>query len=147
MRAWTGYPADWTVVCHGGKTIEDLVGILLRSVHMLNNVDRVVLAAGMNNRNDNATQHRTNVDLLHRLQEALNGRLFVIGVPSSDLMSAQKQANTDAVNDCLRQGAGADHYIEPVDRTETVFFEDDTHYVRRTGTQMINNVQTFFRLR
>lgn len=147
MRAWTGYPADWTVVCHGGKTIEDLVGILLRSVHMLNNVERVVLAAGMNNRYDNATQHRTNVDLLHRLQEALNGRLFVIGVPTSDLMPTQRQANTDAVNECLREGAEAGHYIEPVDRTETIFFEDDTHYVRRTGTQMINNVQEFFRLR
>ena len=147
MRSWTGYPADWTVVCHPGKTVEDLAGLVLRSVHMLNDVERVVLAAGINNLNSTDTQLDANVDLLRRLQETLNGRLFVAGVVSSDRMSLQRQNKIEAINKRLRAGAGTGHYIEPADPETAIFFNDDVHYSRRTGTQMVNIVQDFFRLR
>ena len=146
IRSWTGYPADWTVVCHAGKTAEDRAGLVLRSVHMINNVDRVVLAAGINNLNNTDAQLDANVDLLRRLQETLNGRLYVTGVVSSDRMSVQRQDRIDAINERLRAAAGTGHYIEPADPETTIFFNDDIHYSRRTGTQMVNIVQDFFRL-
>ena len=60
-----------------------------------------------------------------------------------DYMSNQLKEKTISINDYMRDAVGANNYIEPPEPSATVFFEDNTHYARRTGQQMINVVQTF----
>ena len=143
LRAWAHYPADWTVVAHSGYRVQEIAGLLERSADMLDNVEHVIVTAGVCNRDDAATDIEDAAHLLQRLQETLNGRLHFAGVPYADYISNQLKEKTISINDYMRDAVGADNYIEPPDPSTTVFFEDNTHYARRTGQQMISVVQTF----
>jgi hypothetical protein len=143
MRAWCGYPADWTVVQHSGYRIQDIAGLLSRSVEMLNDVRHVIVTAGMCNRQETEADIQDAAFELQQLQTSLNGRLHFAGVPSSDRMPQRLQQSTARINDYMRDAVGAENFLQPPDPSTTVFFNDDTHYARRTGRQMINVVRNF----
>jgi hypothetical protein len=143
LRAWVRYPAEWTVVAHSGYRVQEIVGLLERSVDMLENVEHVIVTAGVCNRDDTSADIEDAAHQLQRLQETLSGRLHFAGVPYGDYMSNQLQEKTISINDYMRDAVGSNNYIEPPEPSATVFFEDNTHYARRTGQQMINVVQTF----
>ncbi len=143
MRAWCGYPADWTVVQHSGYRIQDIAGLLRRSVEMLRGVTHVIVTAGMCNRQDSEADIQDAAFELQQLQTSLNGRLHFAGIPSSDRMPQRLQQSTTTINDYMRDAVGAENFLQPPDPATTVFFNDDTHYARRTGRQMINVVRNF----
>jgi hypothetical protein len=144
LRSWTDYPANWTVVCHPGKTIGDLATILLNSINIMTTLERVVFAAGINNRHSSDDELQRNAAQLRQLQNALNGRFFVAGIPSSNRMPRELQDDIARINDFLNEQTETGHFIEPANDAQTVFFNDNIHYTRRTGTQMVNIVRNFF---
>ena len=107
-------------------------------------IERVVFAAGINNRHSSDDELQRNAAQLRQLQNALNGRFFVAGIPSSNRMPRELQDDIARINDFLNEQTETGHFIEPANDAQTVFFSDNIHYTRRTGTQMVNIVRNFF---
>ena len=144
LKSWSNYPTDWAVISYPGFKTGELADLIRRSTYTIpKEVERIVLAASINDSSEDTASLITTTATVKATQEQLGKRFWTLAVPWSDILPKDKAQQIRNFNTMLRE-ALTSNFVDVPKPDETEFKPDLHHYTTGTGYKLVEHLKNHF---